>query len=154
MSEIDLSLSSETRSRSDSSSGRSHHTDLKPGSPPRINRKRYRIVRRFFVRAALHIVWWDIILNRPGLKRFRTPYVERWRVLAREYRALAVDLGGVLIKLGQFLSTRVDILPREITSELGELQDAVPPVPANEIIAQIEADFGRPLDELFAWFDP
>ena len=75
-------------------------------------------------------------------------------MLAREYRALAVELGGVLIKLGQFLSTRVDILPREITSELGELQDAVPPVPVGEIIAQIEADFGRPLDELFAWFDP
>ncbi|MEP7272248.1 MAG: AarF/UbiB family protein [Acidobacteriota bacterium] len=103
---------------------------------------------------ALHFVWWDLILNRRGLKRFRTPYLPRWQKLAREYRQLALELGGVLIKLGQFLSTRVDILPPEITGELGELQDAVPPVPVAEVIAQIEADFGRPLDELFAWFDP
>lgn len=63
-------------------------------------------------------------------------------------------MGGVLIKLGQFLSTRADILPPEITGELAGLQDEVPAVPIREVVAQIEADFGRPVDELFAWFSP
>jgi predicted unusual protein kinase regulating ubiquinone biosynthesis (AarF/ABC1/UbiB family) len=49
--------------------------------------------------------------------------------LARDFRALAIEMGGVLIKLGQFLSARVDVLPPEITEELLDLQDEVPPVP-------------------------
>jgi predicted unusual protein kinase regulating ubiquinone biosynthesis (AarF/ABC1/UbiB family) len=118
----------------------------------RIDSRRYRRVRNFFIRAALHIAWWDIFLNRPGLRRFRTPPLPRWQRLAIEFRSLAVEMGGVLIKLGQFLSTRADILPPEITSELAGLQDEVPPVPIREIVAQIATDFGRPVDELFAWF--
>src|SRR6185295_10965622 len=59
--------------------------------------------------------------------------------------------GGVLIKLGQFLSTRVDILPPEITRELTGLQDEVPPGAFAGIARQIEEDFGRPLSEVFAW---
>ena len=40
---------------------------------------------------------------------------------------LAIELGGVMIKLGQFISSRVDILPKEIIDELASLQDEVPP---------------------------
>jgi predicted unusual protein kinase regulating ubiquinone biosynthesis (AarF/ABC1/UbiB family) len=127
--------------------------DLRPpAGDSRIDSKRYRRVRNFFVRAALHIAWWDILLNRPGLRRFRTPHLPRWQRLAGEFRALAVEMGGVLIKLGQFLSTRADILPPEITGELAGLQDEVPPVPVREVVAQIAADFGQPVEELFAWF--
>lgn len=117
-----------------------------------IDAKRYKKVRNFFIKAALHIVWWDIILNRAGLRQFRKPHLPRWQRLARDYRSLAVEMGGVLIKLGQFLSTRADILPPEITDELAGLQDEVPPVPIQQIVAQITADFGRPVEDLFAWF--
>jgi predicted unusual protein kinase regulating ubiquinone biosynthesis (AarF/ABC1/UbiB family) len=88
------------------------------------------------------------------LGRFRKPPLPRWKQLARSYRILAVDMGGVLLKLGQFLSTRVDILPAEVTDELAELQDEVPSAPVEEIIAQIEADFQRPISEIFACFKP
>lgn len=118
----------------------------------RFDAKRYRKIRNFFLKTIIHIAWWDIILNRPGLRHLRRPPLRRWQQLAARYRLLAVEMGGVLIKLGQFLSTRVDILPPEITDELAGLQDAVPPVPIGEITAQIERDFGRPVKELFASF--
>ncbi len=115
---------------------------------------RYRKIRRFFAKIFLHILWWDIILNRPVLRWFRKPALPRWRIIARQYRSLAVDMGGVLIKLGQFLSIRVDILPAEVTGELAGLQDEVPPEKTEYVIAQIEEDFGRPISEIFEWFSP
>jgi predicted unusual protein kinase regulating ubiquinone biosynthesis (AarF/ABC1/UbiB family) len=65
-----------------------------------------------------------------------------------------VELGGVLIKLGQFLSIRVDVLPAAVTQELSGLQDEVPaedPADIAEIIAQ---EFGRPVQAVFGWFAP
>ncbi len=124
-----------------------------PGQP-KIDWPRYRRVRWFFARAFFGIIWWDIVLNRPILRWLRTPPLPRWRDLSRRYRVLAVEMGGVLIKLGQFLSIRVDILPPEVTSELAGLQDEVPPEPFEAIKAQLEADFGRPLADSFAWFSP
>jgi predicted unusual protein kinase regulating ubiquinone biosynthesis (AarF/ABC1/UbiB family) len=134
--------------------GKRPHVVAAPTENYSIDLKRYRKIRSFFIKTSLHIAWWDIILNRPGLRRFRKPFLPRWQQLARDYRALAVEMGGVLIKLGQFLSTRVDLLPPELTDELAGLQDEVPPVPIEQIMAQIDADFGRPVEELFAWFSP
>jgi predicted unusual protein kinase regulating ubiquinone biosynthesis (AarF/ABC1/UbiB family) len=119
-----------------------------------IDAARYIKVRRFFALAFIQILWSDIILNRPFLRWFRTPALPRWQAIARKYRDLALSMGGVLIKLGQFLSTRVDILPREVTGELAGLQDEVPTEKAEDIIALIEADFNRPITALFDFFDP
>lgn len=122
--------------------------------PAGIDFRRYRKVRRFVTRTFLRVVWWDVVLNAPGLRRFRRPPLVRYREVARRYRALAAEMGGVLIKLGQFLSTRVDILPPEITDELAGLQDEVPPEKFVDVIRQIEADFGRPWDQVFSWISP
>ncbi|HLE82760.1 MAG TPA: AarF/UbiB family protein [Thermoanaerobaculia bacterium] len=119
-----------------------------------IDRSRYRRLRRFLARLFAHLVWFDLVLNQPLLRRFRSEPRARWTALAREYRSLAVELGGVLIKLGQYLSTRVDVLPVEITRELSGLQDQVPAVPFPEIARRIEQDFGRPAAELFGRIDP
>ena len=51
-------------------------------------------------------------------------------------------MGGVLIKVGQFLSARADMLPEEITSELSGLQDEVPPEDFNAIRQLLEARAG------------
>src|SRR3954447_23025747 len=123
-------------------------------STSRIDFHRYRRLRRFVTFTFLHVLWWDILLNVPGLRRFRRSPVERWARVARRYRALAADMGGVLIKLGQFLSVRVDLLPPEVTRELSGLQDEVPPERFEEIARQIEADFGLPFPEIFPWIDP
>jgi predicted unusual protein kinase regulating ubiquinone biosynthesis (AarF/ABC1/UbiB family) len=122
--------------------------------PAGIDFRRYRKVRRFVTRVFLQVVWWDVVLNVPGLRRFRRPPLVRYQEIARRYRALAGGMGGVLIKLGQFLSTRVDILPPEITRELAGLQDEVPPERFADIVRQIEEDFGRPLAAVFAWVSP
>ena len=80
----------------------------------------------------------------PG--RVVTSRPRRWRRLARDFRGLAIEMGGVLIKLGQFLSTRVDVLPPEITEELLGLQDEVPPVPPAEMDHVLHAELADKID--------
>ncbi|MDW8059021.1 MAG: AarF/ABC1/UbiB kinase family protein [Thermomicrobium sp.] len=64
------------------------------------------------------------------------------------------ELGPTFIKLGQILSTRDDLLPPSYIEQLALLRDRVPPVPAKAIVAEIERSFGRPLERLYATFDP
>jgi predicted unusual protein kinase regulating ubiquinone biosynthesis (AarF/ABC1/UbiB family) len=118
------------------------------------NRARYRRILRF---AAWHLAltwWFDLLLPRLGLARIadRTR-ARRMRLFARRFHGLAVDLGGLMIKVGQFLSSRLDVLPPEITKELEGLQDEVPPVPFAAIRALAEAELGAPLSQVFAWVE-
>lgn len=64
------------------------------------------------------------------------------------------ELGAAWIKLGQILSTRADLLPLEYQVELAKLQDAAPPVPVEAVRQVLEAELGRPPEEVFARFDP
>lgn len=72
---------------------------------------------------------------------------------ARLFRETAVDLGGLLIKLGQFFSTRVDILPPSSINELSTLQDEVKAVPFDQLIEVARSEFKRPLQEVFLSID-
>ncbi len=119
-----------------------------------LDRGRYRRVLRFLLGVLLRALWWEVVLQRPLLRRLRTPPLPRWAAVARRFRDLAVAEGGVLIKLGQFLSARVDVLPDAVTAELAALQDEVPPAPFPEVSAAIARDLGRPLDSLFSEIDP
>ncbi|PID73854.1 MAG: hypothetical protein CSB33_01610 [Desulfobacterales bacterium] len=119
---------------------------------PASQRKRFRRVRRFFLGCVWHFFFWDILLDRPFLHRFRPPLPPRQIQAARKLRRLALEMGGVLIKLGQFLSIRADILPPEVTSELTNLQDEVPAESAADMIAVIESELGRPLGRIFRDF--
>ncbi|MDX1662989.1 MAG: AarF/UbiB family protein [Candidatus Promineifilaceae bacterium] len=114
-----------------------------------IDRERYRRITRFFAGVIIHLLWWDVVARRLFPVRVLNSRPQRWRALSRQFRQLAVQMGGVLIKLGQFLSIRVDVLPPEITDELKGLQDEVPPVPTPAILAVIEAELG-PVDAHFA----
>lgn len=134
--------------------GRENIQGLNPETPPTVDRIRYRRVRRFFMGVLIHALWWDLIMSLPLLRKFRKEPMIRWLEITRRYRRMAVEMGGVMIKLGQFLSSRVDILPFDITDELSGLQDEVPPETASAITAQIEMDFGCPLAEIFEWFSP
>ena len=74
--------------------------------------------------------------------------------IARRFYVLAADLGGLMIKVGQFLSSRLDILPPEITRELEGLQDEVEPEMFESIRRQTEAELGMPLEQAYAFFEP
>ena len=74
--------------------------------------------------------------------------------VARELRMACEELGPTFIKLGQLLSTRGDLLPREYRDELAKLQDSVPPIELETIVAAIESELGAPPLEIFAAFDP
>ncbi len=62
-------------------------------------------------------------------------------------------LGATFIKLGQVMSTRPDLFPPEIIDQLRHLQDKLPPFGYAKVRRTIEADFGKPVAELFAELD-
>jgi predicted unusual protein kinase regulating ubiquinone biosynthesis (AarF/ABC1/UbiB family) len=109
-----------------------------------IDSGRYRRILFFFTRVIAHLVWWDILGGRLPLARgqVRRSRPERFREWSRRFRRLAVEMGGVMIKLGQFLSSRVDVLPPEITEELQGLQDEVPPEAPWRIMAVLQEELG------------
>jgi predicted unusual protein kinase regulating ubiquinone biosynthesis (AarF/ABC1/UbiB family) len=78
----------------------------------------------------------------------------RLTLIARRFHGLAIDLSGLMIKLGQFMSTRLDVLPPVITNELSGLQDEVPAVRFDAIRALAERELGVPLEVAFSWVDP
>jgi predicted unusual protein kinase regulating ubiquinone biosynthesis (AarF/ABC1/UbiB family) len=67
-------------------------------------------------------------------------------------RERMIEMRGVLIKIGQFLSSRVDILPEEYTTELSKLQDRVPPADITDIMKRVVEEIGPP-EDVFASFD-
>ncbi len=119
-----------------------------------LDRARYRKILRFAVRNLLVTWWYEILLPLIGLSRIadRTR-PRRMQKFARRFRTLAVELGGLMIKLGQFMSSRLDVLPPEITKELEDLQDEVPPVPFAAIRALAEDELGLPLEKVFTRID-
>ena len=114
----------------------------KSSKQPTIVRARYRRITRFFTGVIIHLAWWDILLRRFVSQRVLDSRPQRWRTLSRRFRELAVEMGGVLIKLGQFMSTRVDVLPPEITEELKGLQDEVPAVDLEDIRQVLRDELG------------
>jgi len=67
-------------------------------------------------------------------------------------RALT-DLGPSFIKLGQFLSTRADLLGEQLAADLSDLQDRLPPFESRAARATIESELGHPPSELFHSFE-
>ena len=99
------------------------------------------------------------------LQRLKVSHAGWQRMLTKEASALESlsapervrlafeELGPTFIKFGQVLSSRPDLLPTEFVKELSKLQDSVPPFPFGDTKALIEAQFGRPLTEVFASFE-
>ena len=123
-------------------------------TPSILHNGRFRRILRFFGGVILHVIWWDLLVGRIPLLggRVRRTRPLRSQRLARQFRTLAIEMGGVMIKLGQFLSSRVDVLPVEITAELQGLQDEVPPVDTTLIMATMRAELGD-LSQHFAHVD-
>jgi predicted unusual protein kinase regulating ubiquinone biosynthesis (AarF/ABC1/UbiB family) len=124
-------------------------------SQPRVNR--FTQVIRFF-RVSRLLLWtlWVIYRERRRVLRARErgdleaqPNIERLIEVLVVFRKTAIDLGVLMIKLGQFLSSRADLLPQQALDVLGSLQDEVPPAPYSHVVSVIEADLHKPVAELF-----
>ncbi|MGO3886970.1 MAG: ABC1 kinase family protein, partial [Mycetocola sp.] len=115
---------------------------------------RYRRILRFASRHLAVTWWYELFLPRLGLARLaERTRAARMRRFARSFYVLAGDLGGLMIKVGQFMSSRLDVLPPEITAELEGLQDEVAPVPFAQISAVAESELGMPLERVFVHVD-
>lgn len=88
----------------------------------------------------------DLFKAPDGVAIARHPWEARIRL------ALA-ELGPTFIKLGQVLSTRPDVVGVALAEDLQHLQADVPADPPDVVRAVIEAELGRPVDEVFAEFD-
>src|SRR5438046_2606615 len=126
---------------------------------PRINRFS-QMVR--FVRVSRLLLWtiWVIYRERRRVLRAREsgdieaqPDVDLLIDVLVAFRKTAVELGVLMIKLGQFLSSRADLLPQQALDVLGSLQDEVPPAPFSHVKSVVESELNKPLSELFSTFE-
>lgn len=62
------------------------------------------------------------------------------------------ELGPIFVKFGQALSTRPDILPKDVAKELAKLQDNVPPFSSKDVLQILAKSFGKSAHEVFAKF--
>ncbi|KAI4316173.1 hypothetical protein L6164_024179 [Bauhinia variegata] len=72
---------------------------------------------------------------------------------AKRVLNLIIELEGLWVKLGQYLSTRADVLPQSYIRLLKQLQDSLPPRPLEEVYGTIQKELGKSMDELFMNFD-
>jgi ubiquinone biosynthesis protein len=88
-----------------------------------------------------------------GVKRKQQLHKNLHRRNAVFFRKKAIEMKGLMIKVGQFLSSRVDFLPDEYTSELSLLQDSVPPHDYNKIKRRIIEELGAAPEDIFLKFN-
>ncbi len=127
-----------------------------PTKTPRINRL-FQLVR--FLRVSRLLLWtiWVIYRERRRVVRAHArgndavrPDSEVLIEVLVAFREAAVELGVLMIKLGQFLSSRVDLLPEKAIALLSTLQDEVPPAPFDHVVQVLESELGRPIEEVFS----
>ena len=121
-----------------------------PPADPSGSLRRFSQIGRVLVRHGFGFVF-DVRRDRrekKGLQEFLAPN------FGVRLRRTLDDLGPTFVKFGQLLSTRSDILPEGVLSELQKLQDTVRPMPAGAAQAIVERELGAPVDEVFERFDP
>src|SRR5215212_75070 len=68
-------------------------------------------------------------------------------------REMLDELGPTFVKFGQLLSTRPDVVPPDIVTELQKLQDDVRPVPYDDVERVIREELELSVEQLFTEFD-
>lgn len=119
-----------------------------------ILRWRYWRLIAFFGRSLFSLWLLDYFIPRIlGIKWVQAFSSRRHRNMAIRFRKLAIKMGGVMIKLGQFLSSRVDLMPPAVIEELSGLQDKVEPVDYDSIKKQFEKSVNCSPEEMFSYFE-
>lgn len=123
--------------------------------------RRYRLVlrlltiQRVLIKHGLDEFVWATHLLRPvgWLRRLMPRWKPRREPLGVRIRQTLEELGPIFVKFGQAVSTRRDLLPAAISTELVKLQDQVPPFDSEVAVTMLEQAFGAPVDEVFAEFE-
>ncbi|MBW2313870.1 MAG: AarF/ABC1/UbiB kinase family protein [Deltaproteobacteria bacterium] len=114
-----------------------------------------RIVRECLALLARHRIGNAVAAARSELTGQPAPTNEALhRHTARRLRILCEDLRGGVLKLGQFVSTRGDLLPEPYLVELSKLQDRVAPIPAEAVASRLQIELGPDWGNAFASFEP
>jgi ubiquinone biosynthesis protein len=88
------------------------------------------------------------------LPNLGNPWRKETRTTSQRVRLALEELGTSFVKVGQILSTRSDILPRDFAHELSSLQSCLPPISVDVVKKVIQEELGRPVEEIFSSFDP
>jgi len=98
----------------------------------------------------------DLLPGRSAEERIANAAAEHGAATARgqHLREVLDELGPTFVKFGQLLSTRPDVVPPDIVSELRGLQDDVRPFPFEQAERVIEEELGNTLERLFVDFEP
>ena len=124
------------------------------GPPPAIRRTgnlaRFSQISRVLVRHGFGFVF-DLRRGRLERRGFQELFAPNFGVRLR--RTLD-DLGPTFVKFGQLLSTRSDVMPEGVLTELQKLQDTVGPMPFERVRGIIEQELGKPINEVFERLDP
>ncbi len=115
------------------------------------------LVRSFRVTRLLLWTIWVIYRERRRVVRAHEkgnyevqPNIEVLIKVLVAFRETAIKLGVLMIKLGQFLSSRADLLPEQALAVLSSLQDEVPAEPFSHVVTVIEDELGKPIDQIFS----
>ncbi len=123
------------------------------GTPPAVrtgNLARFSQISRILVRHGFGFVF-DLRRDRLERRGFQELFAPNFGVRLRQ--ALD-DLGPTFVKFGQLLSTRSDVMPEGVLTELQKLQDTVAPMSFETARTIIERELGKPADEVFERLDP
>lgn len=82
-------------------------------------------------------------------KKSDTDWEILWEEIGGRFRQTLFELEGLLIKIGQILSIRADLLPHAFIHQIQDLTDKVPASEWKEIQQILEEEWGRPLEENF-----
>lgn len=94
----------------------------------------------FALSVFLRVYWYKL------LKKSESEREKLWGRIGQEFRQLLFDLEGLLIKVGQFLSIRADLLPNSFIRQIQDLVDQVPASRWEEIKMVIEKEWGAPIE--------
>src|SRR2546423_1067820 len=95
----------------------------------------------------------DLLPGRSSELRLAAASADGASARGQHLRDLLDELGPTFVKFGQLLSTRPDVVPPDIISELRGLQDDVRPFPFEQAERVIEEDLGNSIDRLFLDFE-
>jgi len=111
---------------------------------PKTLRMQFRYLKTlvFALRLFVRLIFWQVYVAKLFPNTIKRGNIPRWQKYAREFRYFAIDMGGVMIKAGQFASTRADVIPEAVIAELVSLQDEVPTVPYKQIRSVLVRELG------------